>query len=89
MLETLIISLNLGTPNVTFLAEIPAKWNVFNVIYVAGSPRLCAATLPTISPGLTLDESNRDLISPSNKSSDTSVNLSLRITFLAHNMCLK
>jgi len=39
-LFTLIISLNLGTPRVTFLAEIPAKWKVFRVICVAGSPRL-------------------------------------------------
>jgi len=36
--ETLIISLSLGTPSVTFLAETPAKWNVFKVIWVAGSP---------------------------------------------------
>jgi len=30
--ETFIISFILGTPKVTFFAETPAKWNVFNVI---------------------------------------------------------
>jgi hypothetical protein len=37
-LATLMISLSLGTPSVTFLADTPAKWKVFRVIYVAGSP---------------------------------------------------
>lgn len=32
------ISLNLGIPNVTFFSPCPAKWKVFNVIYVDGSP---------------------------------------------------
>lgn len=36
----LIISLTRGTPWVIFILEIPAKWNVFNVIWVAGSPIL-------------------------------------------------
>ena len=27
-----------GTPSVTFLSETPARWNVFNVICVVGSP---------------------------------------------------
>jgi len=48
------ISFNLGTPNVTFLLLTPAKWKVFRVICVAGSPILCAATAPTDSPGLAI-----------------------------------
>ena len=53
LFETLIISFSLGTPRVTFLADTPAKWNVFNVICVAGSPRDWAESAPTISPGCT------------------------------------
>ena len=37
-LAAFMISLILGTPKVTFMLATPAKWNVFNVIYVAGSP---------------------------------------------------
>lgn len=62
--ETFMISFNLGTPSVTFFAETPAKWKVFKVIWVAGSPRPYAAMLPIISPGLTMLLSNFDLISP-------------------------
>jgi hypothetical protein len=50
-LEMLMISLRRGTPSVTFLEDTPAKWKVFSVIWVAGSPRLWAASAPTISPG--------------------------------------
>jgi hypothetical protein len=39
-LATLITSLSLGTPRVTFLEATPAMWNVFKVICVAGSPML-------------------------------------------------
>ena len=35
---TLMTSFRRGTPNVTFIEAIPALWNVFNVICVAGSP---------------------------------------------------
>lgn len=35
-----------GTPNVTFLSETPAKWNVFKVICVVGSPIDWAAIAP-------------------------------------------
>ena len=35
-----------GTPRVTFLLDTPAKWNVFRVICVAGSPQDCAAIDP-------------------------------------------
>ena len=52
-LEILMISLSLGTPSVTFLEDTPAKWKVFKVICVAGSPILWAAMAPTISPGAT------------------------------------
>ena len=34
----LIISLIRGTPSVTFIDATPAKWKVFKVIWVAGSP---------------------------------------------------
>ena len=65
-----ITSLSLGTPKVTFLLETPAKWKVFKVICVAGSPRLWAAIDPTISPGDDRLYSNLALISPSNHSND-------------------
>lgn len=39
-----------GTPNVTFLSATPAKWNVFNVIWVVGSPIDWAAIEPIASP---------------------------------------
>ena len=54
-LEALMSSSNLGTPSVTFLALFPALWNVFKVICVVGSPTDCAAMVPTISPGATID----------------------------------
>lgn len=47
----LIISFILGTPWVMLIEAIPAKWNVFNVIWVAGYPILCAEIAPTGSPG--------------------------------------
>ena len=50
-LAILMISVSRGTPSVTFLADTPAKWNVLSVICVVGSPMLCAATVPIISPG--------------------------------------
>ena len=63
-LATLIISVSRGTPSVTFLALTPAKWKVLRVIYVVGSPKLCAATVPTISPGLARALVNLEEISP-------------------------
>mmetsp|Transcript_27715 Transcript_27715/g.66797 ORF Transcript_27715/g.66797 Transcript_27715/m.66797 type:complete len:232 (+) Transcript_27715:1455-2150(+) len=45
-----MISRSRGIPRVTF-APAPAKWNVFNVICVDGSPIDCAAIQPTASPG--------------------------------------
>ena len=47
----LMISVTRGTPMVTFMLATPAKWNVCNVICVAGSPIDCAATAPSASPG--------------------------------------
>lgn len=38
VLEPLMISLMRGTPSVTFMLATPAKWNVFSVICVPGSP---------------------------------------------------
>jgi hypothetical protein len=34
----LMISFIRGTPSVTFMEATPAKWNVFKVIWVPGSP---------------------------------------------------
>lgn len=67
-LATLIISLRRGTPSVTFFDDTPAKWKVFNVIYVAGSPNDYAAIGPIISPGLAMAESNLVFISPMTQS---------------------
>mmetsp|Transcript_20857 Transcript_20857/g.58529 ORF Transcript_20857/g.58529 Transcript_20857/m.58529 type:complete len:238 (+) Transcript_20857:177-890(+) len=67
---TLMSSFSRGTPRVTFFAPTPAKWNVFKVICVAGSPTLCAARVPTISPAKTHDLLNRCLISPRSQSND-------------------
>lgn len=50
-LEALIISLMRGTPKVMFIEATPAKWKVFNVIWVPGSPMLCAQRAPTAEPG--------------------------------------
>lgn len=50
-LEALIISLMRGTPKVMFMEATPAKWKVFNVIWVPGSPMLCAQRAPTAEPG--------------------------------------
>lgn len=46
----LMISLIRGTPRVTFIEATPAKWNVFKVICVPGSPIDCAPTAPTVDP---------------------------------------
>ena len=53
--EALMSSSKRGTPRVTFLAEFPAWWKVFKVICVVGSPTDCAAMVPTISPGATME----------------------------------
>ena len=50
VLEALMISLIRGTPRVTFIEATPAKWNVFKVIWVPGSPIDCAPTAPTVEP---------------------------------------
>ena len=49
-LEALMISLMRGTPCVMFMLATPAKWNVFSVICVPGSPMLCAPNAPTVEP---------------------------------------
>ena len=71
----LMISFNRGTPNVTFLDDTPAKWKVFRVIWVAGSPIDCAAKAPTISPGVACACMNLLSISPSNHSNASSESL--------------
>ncbi len=50
-LAALMISLIRGTPRVTFIEATPAKWKVFSVICVPGSPIDCAPTAPTVEPG--------------------------------------
>ena len=54
VLEALIISLIRGTPKVTFIEATPAKWKVFKVICVPGSPIDCAPIAPTAVPASTL-----------------------------------
>ena len=49
-LAALMISLMRGTPCVTFIDATPAKWKVFSVICVPGSPIDCAPTAPTCAP---------------------------------------
>mmetsp|Transcript_35160 Transcript_35160/g.76854 ORF Transcript_35160/g.76854 Transcript_35160/m.76854 type:complete len:204 (+) Transcript_35160:1351-1962(+) len=66
-LAMLMISFKRGTPSVTFFADTPAKWKVFSVICVAGSPIDCAATVPIISPGFTCDCWKRSSISPASQ----------------------
>ncbi len=75
-LATLIISFILGTPRVTFFEETPAKWKVFRVICVAGSPILCAAIDPTTSPASAKLAENLDLISPKSQSKEAVFNFS-------------
>mmetsp|Transcript_3419 Transcript_3419/g.10009 ORF Transcript_3419/g.10009 Transcript_3419/m.10009 type:complete len:241 (+) Transcript_3419:2056-2778(+) len=83
-LATLMSSLRRGTPSVTFFAPTPAKWKVFSVICVAGSPTLWAARTPIVSPGNTQDLLKRCLISPSSQSKDCFVRFSFsRIFFEA------
>lgn len=49
------ISFSLGIPSVIFAPPWPAKWKVFSVIWVEGSPILYAAIVPTFSPAFTND----------------------------------
>jgi len=49
------ISLSRGIPNVMLAAPCPAKWNVFRVIWVEGSPIDWAAIVPTFSPAWATD----------------------------------
>ena len=49
-MPALMISFILGTPRVTFILATPAKWKVFKVIWVPGSPILCAPNAPTVDP---------------------------------------
>lgn len=48
----LMISFMRGTPSVTFIEATPAKWNVFKVIWVPGSPIDWAPTAPTVDPAV-------------------------------------
>mmetsp|Transcript_66834 Transcript_66834/g.215443 ORF Transcript_66834/g.215443 Transcript_66834/m.215443 type:complete len:238 (-) Transcript_66834:852-1565(-) len=82
VLATLMSSFSLGTPSVTFLAPTPAKWKVLSVICVAGSPTLCAARVPTISPGKARDFMKRCFTSPSSQSKDCLVIFSFSRIFL-------
>jgi hypothetical protein len=51
-LAALMISLMRGTPRVMFMAATPAKWKVFSVICVPGSPMDCAPKAPTVDPAV-------------------------------------
>ena len=68
-------SRNRGMPSVTFASPRPAKWNVFKVICVDGSPTDCAATHPTASPGTASELRYRRFISFLNSSVDIPVAL--------------
>ena len=50
ILENGLKSIYLGTPCVMFIESTPAKWNVLSVIWVPGSPILCAQRAPTAVP---------------------------------------
>ena len=50
-LEVKSNSLRRGIPKVKLTPPWPAKWKVFNVIWVDGSPIDCAPVQPTHSPG--------------------------------------
>ena len=55
-LLTLNNSFNLGTPDVALTAaSVPDTWKESKVIWVPISPIVCAATIPTISPGCAID----------------------------------
>ena len=60
-----------GMPSVTLASPRPAKWNVFRVICVDGSPTDCAATHPTASPGTANESRNFKRIRVSNSVLDT------------------
>jgi hypothetical protein len=64
VLAALIISLIRGTPNVTFMDATPAKWKVFSVIWVPGSPIDWAPTAPTVDPEYREDGANIYLPQP-------------------------
>mmetsp|Transcript_9917 Transcript_9917/g.19558 ORF Transcript_9917/g.19558 Transcript_9917/m.19558 type:complete len:244 (-) Transcript_9917:1453-2184(-) len=66
----IIISRSRGIPRVTFAPD-PAKWNVFRVICVEGSPIDWAAIAPTASPGSTKAEENLAATKESNSSFET------------------
>ena len=82
-LAMLMISFRRGTPSVTFFAETPAKWNVFRVICVAGSPMDCAATVPMPSPGGASAILKRDSTSPMTQLNAAGESLNSRITRFA------
>ena len=67
----------------TFFAETPAKWKVLSVICVAGSPMLCAATVPMPSPGGASAILNRDSTSPMTQLNAAGLSLNSFITRLA------
>ena len=82
-LAMLMSSFRRGTPSVTFFAETPAKWKVFSVICVAGSPMDCAATVPMPSPGGASATLNLDSTSPMTQLNAAGESLNSLITLLA------
>lgn len=66
-LEALMISLIRGTPRVMFMEATPAKWKVFRVIWVPGSPMLWAQSAPTAEPGSICALEGKDMDEKSSK----------------------
>lgn len=84
--EMLMISFRRGTPRVTFFDDTPAKWNVFSVIWVAGSPSDCAANAPTISPALHWACWKRVSISPISQSKASEDSRNSSATYFVHSV---
>ena len=76
--EALMISLIRGTPKVIFMEATPAKWKVFRVIWVPGSPMLWAHSAPTAEPGSICALEEKDM---NEKCSKTSGNRLLAKSF--------
>jgi hypothetical protein len=62
----LMISFMRGTPSVTFIEATPAKWNVFKVIWVPGSPIDWAPTAPTVDPAVRISVREGTSVNQSN-----------------------
>lgn len=96
-LEALMISLMRGTPRVIFIDATPAKWKVFSVIWVPGSPMLWAQRAPTADPGSiwALSRNEKKIIlqdgvsKPNQLSSNWQVKLELHLNYCHFNSSQK